>query len=303
MSAEFDLIVIGEGVAGLTCASEAAKFGLSVATFESEFFGGLVVNVNELDHFEESDGLSGMDYAGLLAAQNKKIGVKSFRAEVQNVRAIEDGFEVTTDSGVHSSRYVVIATGAKLKKLGVPGEEEFQGRGVSHCADCDAPMFTDAEVVVAGGNDWAVKDALLLAQECSKVHLVYPGDKLTACDDYQYRLKDQTNIQLCSNSSVVEVLGDETGMTGVKIENEAGAYSEIKAAGLFTIIGFEPNSAIAPIEVKCDPDGYLEVDAQLQSAVSGLWAIGQVRSGFHGWLDDAVLDARNVAKIIKERSE
>ena len=301
MSAEFDLIVIGEGFAGLTCASEAAKSGLRVATFESEFFGGLVVNVNELDHFEESDGLSGMDHAGLLASQNKKIGVKSIRAEVRKVHALDDGFEVTTDSGVHTSRYVVIATGAKLKKLGVPGEEEFQGRGVSHCADCDAPMFTDGHVVVAGGNDWAVKDALLLATECATVHLVYPGDKLTACDDYQNRLKDQTNIQLCSNSSVIEVLGDETGMTGVKILNESGVHSEIKAAGIFAIIGLEPNASIAPAEVKRDAQGYLEVNTDLESAASGLWVIGQIRSGFNGWLNDAVLDARNVAVQIKKR--
>lgn len=303
MTPEFDLIVIGEGFAGLTCASEAAKLDLRVATFEREFFGGLVVNVNELERFEEAGGLSGMDHAGMLAAQNKKAGVKSFRSEVTQIRPLDNGFEVSSDSGVHLSRFVVIATGARLKKLGVPGEIEFEGRGVSHCADCDAPMFTDAEVVVAGGNDWAVQDALLLAKECSKVHIVHPGNVLNACTEYRERLSELSNIQLCPNSSIVEVLGDDTGMTGVKIIDEKGQVSVINAAGLFAIIGLEPNETIAPSQVNRDASGYLKVDANLETDVIGLWAIGQIRSGFDGWLNDAVSDAKKVAALIKLRTE
>lgn len=302
MTPAFDLIVIGEGFAGLTCASEAAKLGLVVATYESEFYGGLVVNVNELEHFEEADGLSGMDYAGMLAMGNKRAGVKSIQAEVRCVRRVDGGFEVDTDSGAQTARFVVIATGAKLKKLGVPGEAELEGRGVSHCADCDAPMFTGAEVVVAGNGDWALQDALLLAQECAAVHIVYPGTGLKACDDYISRVTSESKIILHPNHSIIEVLGDETGMTGVTVRNDQGESAQLKATGLFALPGLEPNGAIAPKEVERDVSGYLKVGPELETSISGLWAIGQVRSGFGGWLKDAVLEARQVAKHVKSRS-
>lgn len=302
MTPTYDLIVVGEGFAGLTCASEAAKLGLKVATFEAEFFGGLVVNVNELEHFDEAGGLSGMDHAGMLAAGNKKAGVKSTTDAVEAVRAVDGGFEVETGSGKQTARFVVIASGARLKKLGVPGEEEFEGRGVSHCADCDAPMFTDAEVIVAGDGDWALQDALLLARDCSAVHVVHPGPAPTACDEYVKRAKAEPKIHLHPNATVEEVLGNDRGMTGVRVRANDGAETEINAAGLFAVVGLEANSALAPAEVQRDADSYLLVNDELETAVPGLWAIGQVRSGFGGWLTNAVADARRVAKLVKARA-
>lgn len=299
---DHDLIVVGEGIAGLRCAAEAAKLGLKVATYEAEFFGGLVVNVNELHKFEEADGLSGMDHAGMLATSNKKAGVKSTPATVHAVRAAEGGFEVDTDAGRQTARFVVIASGARLKKLGVPGEQEFEGRGVSHCADCDAPMFTDAEVVVAGGGDWALQDALLLAQECATVHVVHEGSALTACADYIAQVSAQPRIRLHPDSVVEEVLGNDTGMTGARLRGARGERSELAAAGLFAVVGLEPNGALAPPEVARDAQGHLQVNGDLETAVPGLWAIGQVRSGFAGWLTDAVADACRAAALVKARA-
>jgi thioredoxin reductase (NADPH) len=302
MSATYDLIVVGEGFAGLTCASEATRLGLKVATFEAEFFGGLVVNVNELEHFEEADGLSGMDYAGSLASRNKKAGVRSVSESVNAIRSVGEGFEVQTDSGAHTARFVVIASGARLKKLGVPGETEFEGRGVSHCADCDAPMFTDTEVIVAGGGDWALQDALLLACECSAVHLVHEGPVLSACPEYIERVKSEPKIRLHPAQSIEAVVGNDTGMTGVRTRDAQGRVSEIRAAGLFSLVGLEPNSGLAPAEAGRDQNGYLVVGQDLQTPVSGLWAIGQVRSGFSGWLKDAVAEGRRAAELVKAKA-
>ncbi|HSF21226.1 MAG TPA: NAD(P)/FAD-dependent oxidoreductase, partial [Burkholderiales bacterium] len=141
----YDVIVIGEGVSGLACAGHARRAGLSVATFESNLFGGLVLNVNELDGYPGSG--SGTLLASELMQASSDAGVASIQEEVTAVSSAGGGFEIAA-GGVYGARQVVIASGARLKKLGVPGEREFEGRGVSSCADCDAPMFQNEEVVV-----------------------------------------------------------------------------------------------------------------------------------------------------------
>lgn len=300
MTTNHDVIVVGEGFAGLTCASEAAKLGLKVATFEAEFQGGLVVNVNEIEHFDEAAGLSGMDHAMMLARANARAGVKSTTTAVTSVRPAADGsFEVETEAGRHTARAVVLASGARLKKLGVPGEAEFEGRGVSHCADCDAPMFTGAEVVVAGGGDWALLDALILARECSVVHLVHDGAQPTACSEYLERVAAEPRIRAWPGTRIEAVEGGAQGMTGVRLRHADGSARELPCAGLFALVGLEPNSAIAPTDVPRDASGFLQVNEKLQTSVPGLWAIGQVRSGFGGWLADATAEARQVAQAVK----
>lgn len=302
MNPAYDLIVVGEGVAGLTCAAECTRRGLKVATCEAAFFGGLVVNVNELARFEEAGGLSGMDHAGVLAASNRKAGVRSVTSEVSAVRRAHEGFEVETAGGKLASRFVVIATGARLQRLGVPGENEYEGRGVSHCADCDAPMFTDAEVVVAGSGDWALHSALLLARESAVVHLMFGEQAPTACREYIDRARAEPRIRFHPGVEIQEILGDRNGMTGVAVRREDGATVQIGAAGLFAVPGLVPNGELAPPQVERDERNFLKVDANLETAVSGLWAIGQVRSGFGGWLEHAAADARCAADCVKARA-
>lgn len=296
-----DLIIVGEGFAGLSCAAECARSGLKVTTIEAELLGGLVINVNELEQFQEAGGRSGMEQAATLAAANRKAGVKSVAAEVRTVVPVDGGFEVNTNTGKYNSRFVVIASGARLKSLGVPGELEFQGRGVSHCADCDAPMFSNAEVVVAGAGDWALKDALLLARESSTVHLVYKGSGLTACGELVDRVRAESKMQLHPGLEILEILGDAQGMTAVQVVDAEGIKSEIAAKGIFVLTGLLANSSMAPESVARDGKGFLKVDNGLETTVPGLWAIGQVRSGFGGWLNDAVADARLVAECLKAR--
>jgi thioredoxin reductase (NADPH) len=301
MTTAYDLIVVGEGFAGLTCASEASRLGLNVATFEAGFFGGLVVNVNELEHFDDADGLSGMDYAGLLASRNKKAGVKSLNDAVTAVRRAGDIFEVEVGAIKHTARCVVMASGARLAKLSVPGEVEFEGRGVSHCADCDAPMFTGAEVLVVGGGNWALQDALILAQECATVHVAYAEPELSACEEYVSRVTSDAKIRLHPGLTVTEIVGDDSGMTGVRMRDSAGTAQELPVTGLFAIVGLQPNADAAPDEVGRDDHGSLVVNDDLETAVPGLWAIGQVRSGFKGWLVDAVADGRRAAGSVAAR--
>jgi thioredoxin reductase (NADPH) len=299
MTTQYDLIVVGEGFAGLTCAGEAAKLGLKVASFEAEFFGGLVLNVNTLQRFDEADGLSGMDRAAILAKENAKLGVKSNNARVSAVRRAGDIFEVVTDAGAHTARAVVLASGARLKKLGVRGEEDFDGRGVSHCADCDGPMFSGARVAVAGGNDWAIHEAAVLAQDAARVYLVHEGERPTASVTSIEHLRDEPKIECIPNATIEEIVGNDAGVTGVRVRGSGGALQELECEGVFPFIGLEPNGEIAPEEVLRDDAGAVQVDERLQTALPGLFAIGTVRSGFGGWLADAVSDARQAARNAK----
>lgn len=301
MESAFDLVVVGEGVAGLTCAGEAAALGLRVASIESEFQGGLVMNIVELEGYEAAGGLSGMDHAMSLAASNRKAGVRSVSAPATAVRPVAGGFEVDTGAGRFAGRAVVLATGARLRKLGVPGEEDFRGRGVSHCADCDAPMFTAADVVVAGGGDSAFQEALVLAGECAVVHIVFDGAQPTAHARFRQAAAGHAAIRLWPGRRVAEVLGDSSGMTGVRLAGTEGGPGEVlPCAGLFTYIGLEPNASIAPPDVRRDAGGALVTDGEFRTALPFLWAIGQVRAGFGGRLHDAEAEGRSVARRIRE---
>jgi thioredoxin reductase (NADPH) len=299
MSTSYDLAVIGEGIAGLTCAGEAAKLGLKVASFEGEFQGGLVMNLAELEGYEEGEGLSGMDHAMMLAMANKKAGVEAHQAAVSAIRPTADGFKIDSDAGTFTARAVVMASGARLKKLGVPGEEEYQGRGVSHCADCDAPMFSGADVVVAGGGDSAFQEALVLAPECATVHIVHDQAEPTAHPRFLDAVAGHGNVRTWPNRRIEEVLGDGKGVTGVRLRHADGGSEDLPCAGLFAYIGLQPNVEAAPAEVARGEAGALVTGEDLQTGVPRLWAIGQVRAGFGGRLSDAVEEARRAAEGVK----
>ena len=296
MAENYDLIVIGEGVSGLTCASHAVRAGLKVATFEANLFGGLVLNVNELHGYPGAE--SGTDLASGLMQANAEAGVTSIQEPVTNIRAAGAGFEVAA-GGAYGARQVVIASGARLKKLGVPGEKEFEGRGVSSCADCDAPMFQNEEVVVAGGGDSALQEALVLAKFCRKVHVVIRGSRLRAQKHFAERAAADSKISIIWNTMVEAILGGKM-VEKVRLKRE-GKTEEFAAAGVFAYVGLEPNAAFAPSGVVRDERGFLVANDTCETGVAGIWAIGAVRSGYSGLLIDAALEARKVAERIARR--
>lgn len=296
MTRTYDLIVIGEGVSGLACARHARRAGLSVATFESNLFGGLVLNVNELDGYPGAE--SGTHLASELMQANSDAGVKSFQEKVTAIRPAGGAFEVVA-GGVHGARQVVIASGAQLKKLGVAGESEFEGRGVSSCADCDAPMFQNEEVVVVGGGDSALQEALVLAKFCSKVYIVNRRSRFRAQQHFVDRVAAEPRISTIWNTTVEAILGGKM-VEKVRLKRDGGT-EEIASAGVFAYIGLEPNAGIAPEGIARDAEGRIVTNNEFETAVPGVWAIGAVRAGYSGLLRDAVVEAERIAKAIRDR--
>ncbi len=296
----FDVIVIGAGIAGLTAAKHAAQSGLAVASVEALLFGGLVININELDPALPGEQVSGTDLASNLMTEIADLGVKSFSETVAQLARDGELLAVTSDTGTRRARAIIVATGAKLKRLGIPGEAEFEHRGVSQCADCDGPMYRDEDVVVVGGGDSALQEALVLANFCKRVHLVHRGARFRARQNLIDAVVTRDNIHPLWNAVAEEVLGAQA-VNMVRVRNLSnGQRSEIPCTGFFAYVGLEPNCNFAPPEVKRDEHGSLLTDTALQTAIAGLFAAGAVRAGYGGLLTHAVADGSAAAKSVRE---
>lgn len=300
MSDSYDVVVIGEGVAGLTAAQKLAQAGLRAATFEAQLFGGLIVNVNELEPSPADHGVSGAEYAAGLMQQNAELGVESIQEPVTAVRMAGDGFEIVTESATRKARQVVVASGARLKRLGVPGEAEYEGRGVSQCADCDGPMYQGETAMVVGGGDSALQEALVLAQYCDKVLLVHRRDRYRARPDLVAQVGAHPKIAPVFNATVAAIGGGEM-VTSVTLRHADGREETLPCAGVFAYIGLEANTGALPAEVQRDGAGAVKTSDTLETDVRGLWAAGAVRSGYAGTLADAIAEAERVAQGIRQR--
>lgn len=290
--ADFDLAVIGEGVSGLTCAGHAARLGLSVATYEGSVFGGLVVNIASLHGY--GDRQSGIELAAGLSEANAALGVQSVMVEVSSVGWNGEAFELDTADGRQTARSVVLATGAKLRPLELPGVERFEGRGLSHCADCDGPLLAGQSVVVVGGGDAAFMQAALLARFASDVTLLVRSPHARARQAFVDAVAAEKRIRVMPGTVLQEVLGD-TKVQGVVVST-GGATQTLSCAGVFVYAGLIPNSALAAGMARRDELGFILTDGQCRTSAAGLYAIGAVRSGYSGRLSDAVEEARQVAE-------
>jgi thioredoxin reductase (NADPH) len=298
----YDVVVIGEGVSGLTAASRLATGGLKVATFEAQLFGGLVINVNELEPGPDEGQASGAEFAAGLMETNAGLGVTSVQEAVTEISDSGALIQVTTAGATYGARQVIVASGARLRKLGIPGETEFEGRGVSQCADCDGPMYQNEEVVVVGGGDSALQEALVLAQFCSKVHLVHRGGSFRARKHFVEQVNANPKIATIWNATVGQIAGSRM-VEKVCVKLGDGRVQDIPCAGVFAYIGLAPNSEFLPPEVKCDETGLVATTESLETTMAGVWAIGAVRQGYSGSLRDAIAEARRVAESISGRRQ
>jgi thioredoxin reductase (NADPH) len=294
----YDVIVIGEGVSGLAAAGALAQAGLKVATLEAQLFGGLVINVNELEPRPEGHPASGAELAAEMMQANAERGVTSIQEPVTALRDAHGRKEAVTDSGVHSARHIVVASGARLRKLGVPGEAEFEGRGVSQCADCDGPMYQNEEAIVVGGGDSAFQEALVLANYCRKVLLVHRGEHFKAAPHFVEQVKANDRISIVRNAAIDAILGGKM-VEKARVRHADGRIEELPCAGVFAYIGLEPNTEFLPLSVERSEGGFIRTDDGLRTTLPGVSAIGAVRSGYGGTLAHALEEAQRVAETVR----
>ena len=296
MPQDFDVIVIGCGVAGLSAARACLRNGLRTATFESLLPGGLVLNVNHLDG--EIRG-SGMDFATDLMTEIGTLGGENVSGTVAALRPEGGGFVVSSDAGEHRAGAIIVASGAKIRRLGIPGEAEMEGRGVSQCADCDGPMFQGQDVMVVGGGDSALQEALALSSYARRIHLLHRGTQFRARGHFVDAIKADPKISVRMRTVAEAVLGSQS-VEAVRVRDlQKGETSEIPSAGFFAFVGLEPVCGFVPAAAARDANGCLVVDAVMCTMMPGVYAAGAVRSGYGGLLTQAVADGVAAASAAK----
>lgn len=288
----YDIIIIGQGYSGLTAAKLAVDRGLRTANIESGCMGGLIININELDPAPEGAERSGAELASNLAMSNMDKGVATLSGAVTAIERDGNSWVVKTDYETCSAPHVIVASGARLRKLEVPGEEEFKGQGVSECADCDGPMFRNMETIVVGGGDSAFQEAIALSQFASKVTMILRGKGPRARTELVKRAAALPNLIQLTETRVLAIEGTPgKGVDGVRIRTEGEAERIVPTAGVFIFIGLQPNTEFLPPELPRDPAGALVTSDRCETNLPGVWAIGAVRSGYSGKLSDAENEA------------
>ncbi len=299
----FDIAVIGGGIAGLTAAHHAALAGASVGHFIADGMpGGLVMNVGALDGWPAAGSAGGAELAAGLLGRNEELGVSLVPSRIDSIEGAA-GKTLSGPDGTWRARQVIVATGASLRTLAVPGAERLAGRGVSQCAWCDGGLYRGAEVVVAGGGDAALSEAIHLAEFARSITIVTRGEMFRARRSYVSRVADDERFKLRWASEIVEVLGDQ-GVEGVRMrDNEAGSEEIVGCSGLFVFVGLEANAGPLPADVVRDERGFVVTDANFETASPGVFAIGAVRSGYGGRLTQAVAEATTAAERAAARCD
>lgn len=293
----YDLIIIGSGPAGLAAGIYAERARLSSVVLEKEYVsGGQVVNTYEVDNYPGLPGINGFDMGMKFREHADNLGVNFLTDKAVQVERLEENGQminrVVCENGTYAAKALIIATGAVHRKLGVPGEEELAGMGVSYCATCDGAFFRNKDVAVVGGGDVALEDAIFLARACRKVYLIHRRDELRGAKSLQEKIKSLENVEIIWDTVVTEIKGQ--GQVGsVALQNKkTGRAWELELQGVFIAVGITPNSGIFEGLVEMD-HGYIRADETGTTSVPGIFAAGDVRTKALRQIVTAVSDGAN----------
>jgi len=274
-----EILAVGAGPAGLTAGIYAARSGHKVIIMEQSFAGGQMALTSEVENYPGfSEPVGGMLLAQTMEQQAARFGCEMMNAEATGIAVTSGGFEVATTAGPIAAMTVIVCSGVKPKRLGVPGEVELVGRGVSYCAICDGPLFKGKEVAVIGGGDSALDEALYLSNIVARVHVVHRRDEFRACRLGQQRLRERSNVDY-HLSCVVESVDGTQRMGGLTVKNlKDESHYSLPVAGVFIYVGWLPNTGWCANLLALDGGGNIKTDDRLRTNVPGVFAAGDVRN-------------------------
>ena len=292
-----DLVIVGGGIAGLTAGIFASRAGLNATLIDNQgASGGVLINVDSVQNFPGfPDGITGFELGPAVAAQAMTAGTNLQFGTVDSISACESGdWQLDGDFGVLETENVIIATGSRPRKLGISGEEKFHGHGVSYCATCDGDFFRNEKVVIAGGGDAALDEALVLSDIVDSIAIIHRGEKPTGSVVTLEKVRNCPNITFQPNAEVSELIG-ESEIQSVRFHVDGGQSELIDASGIFVYVGVDPQTGILDELGEVDPQGHVRVDLNMCVGQKGLYAVGDIRQGTTGMLLGSAADGMTAA--------
>jgi thioredoxin reductase (NADPH) len=299
----YDVIIVGAGPAGLCAAMYAGRGMLKALTIERGAPGGELLNTDLIEDYIGFESVKGWELAQKMTEHAKKFGAEILTDTVDHIRKGSDGwFDVVTARGqTYRAPAVILTAGGTPVKLGVPGEKEYAGKGVSYCAVCDGAFFKGEVLAVVGGGDAAVEEADYLTRYASKVYIVHRRDQLRASRIIQERALANPKIEPVWNKRVVEISGKAQGADHLVLEDTVtGARSTLPVGGVFIFVGFQPNAGLVQGHARHDAGGYFITDERMMTSIPGLFAAGDVRSQLTRQITTAVGDATTAAIAVEK---
>ncbi len=297
----YDVIIIGSGPAGLSAAIYAQRAKLATLVIEkAPMSGGQILNTYEVDNYPGIPGVGGFDLGSKFRAHADALGCSFVTAEVREIQEEEGKKKIVTEKETYETKTLILATGATHRKLGIPGEEELMGMGVSYCATCDGAFFKGKTTAVIGGGDVALEDALFLARLCEKVYLVHRRDEFRGAKVLQERVFETENIEVVWDSVVEEIQGEDM-VEKISIYNKKKEEkSELEVQGVFIAVGIQPNTEIYRNLVKMDEGGYIIAGEDGVTQTKGVFAAGDLRTKQLRQVITAASDGANAVTSVEK---
>lgn len=292
----YDVVVIGGDLAALTAGLFAARYGHETLVLVPGVPGDHLATIETIEDFPGfPDGVPGYELCPAVQEQAASAGAQFAMEQAERLVANGGAWRIETDTGSHQARAIIVATGTQPQPLGVPGEERWHGKGISHCASCDGPLFRNKTVAVIGGGDLALQEALTVANHAARVLLVDREAAFSGQETYQQRIREQPNIQVLRRNVVEGLLGDTT-LVGIRLRDEAsGMVADVEVAGIFVYAGERPNTALVDGLLSLDATGHIATDALMHTALPGVFAAGDVRQQAAGLAIAAAGDGATAA--------
>ena len=294
-----DVTIVGGGIAGLTAAFFAARENLVTTVIDNQgASGGVLINVDDIQNFPGfPDGVSGYELGPMIASQAATSGAEFMFGSVMDINQLEDGWQLSGDFGTVATANLVVATGSQPTRLGISREEQLYGHGISHCATCDGDFFRDEDVLIAGGGDAALDEALVLSEIVKSVTIIHHGNFPTGSKATLARVRALSNVHMCANSEVVKLNGDGE-LAGALVRDVQGSIQELDCTGLFVYVGSDPQTNLLKNFCDLDASGHVAVDGNMATKTPGLYAVGDIRQRSSGLLLGSAADGMTVARAI-----